>query len=105
MEELKVGDKLYVPKDDKWYNITKIGRIYYQLDHFRRNKVRKDNLKYIDPDYSYSSFEAYRTIEEYKHVQDMHEIRRKVSIFFTYGWQLKEEDLIAVFEVIKKYEK
>lgn len=71
MGNLKVGDTLFVHIKGRITNdalkevrIKKVGRVYYELNDSIYKRVKKDSLRYDDPEYSHRSFQAFKDRRE-----------------------------------------
>lgn len=110
MEDLKVGDKLFVHikgritiESLKEVIITKVGRVYYELDDWRYKRVRKNDLRYEDPSYSQNNFQAFRSEEDYNRAIEISNKRAAITKFFAYTNKLSYDDIDAVHAIISKY--
>jgi len=101
-KKLQVGDKLYAVlvgtrsyEREKWVTITKVGRLYFEVDEIYRERFRVDDLR-VDGSTSNSYWKLYNSEEERAEEDLESKNRQKVSrAFSSYTTQSYTRDQIA----------
>lgn len=83
---LHIGQKLYRERNFKIeeYTITKIGTKYFEVAEMPRDKINKETLKRVCPDYMQYEYQLYLTEQEIKDKNELSNLYDKVRKYFSY---------------------
>jgi len=86
--KLEIGIKLYsqCKNEIKEHTVTRVGRIYFEVDNDKRRGFLIENLQFRDPDYSMRNTQLYPTKQEIEDKVEKENLFHKLGrVFLNYS--------------------